>query len=122
MRLMTLVLTAALLWPVSVSSQEQTQGLFFESGNDLFLLCTEGSGFATSFCDGYVTGVADSVQLLTDRGAVKVACLQQHVDGDQVKDIVMQYLTAHPEQQHLGAAGLVFTALEAAFPCKEQAH
>ena len=35
----------------------------------------------------------------------------------QVGDVVIKYLTDHPEQRRHAAAALVFSALKGAFPC-----
>jgi hypothetical protein len=50
--------------------------------------------------------------------AIASACLQEHVGSDQVRDVVVQYLTAHPETRHQAAAAEALKALLAAFPCK----
>ena len=123
MRLMALVLAAGLLLPVPVSSQTGTvPALFSTSGNELFRSCTDGFATSRSLCNGYVAGVADTIEAMNSWGVTTTVCLQEHVSNEQIKDIVTQYLTAHPETRHLGAAGLVVHALHNAFPCKEQAH
>jgi len=119
MRLRTLVLTAGLLWPVSVSSQ---QARFFATGNDLFRFCSAGVATSQSLCNGYVAGVVDTVGVFQAIGVTKITCVELNVTNEQVKQIVVQYLTAHPETRHLGAAGEVVQALQKAFPCMEQAH
>jgi hypothetical protein len=40
------------------------------------------------------------------------------IAADQVRDVVMQYFTAHPDIRNLAAAGEAVWALQAAFPCK----
>jgi hypothetical protein len=44
--------------------------------------------------------------------------MQLNITNEQVKGIVMQYLTAHPEKRDLAAAGEGLIALQAAFPCR----
>ena len=120
MPLKVLVLATGLLWPVSVSSQ---QARFFATGNDLFRFCSAGGATSESLCNGYVAGVVDTVGVFEAIfGVTKITCVEKNVSNEQVKQIVMQYLTAHPETRHLGAAGLVFAALQPAFPCKEPVH
>jgi hypothetical protein len=36
----------------------------------------------------------------------------------QVRDVAVEFLTAHPETRHTGAVGIVARALAGAFPCK----
>ena len=125
MRLMVLVLIAALLWPVSVFSANVVTMDAFVKGNDLFRICSNYAA-ALSFCGGYVQGVADTLSMVKawkENGSEAVTfCLDRNMQADQIKDIVMQYLTAHPETRHLAAAGEALMALHAALPCKEQAH
>jgi hypothetical protein len=40
------------------------------------------------------------------------------VKTEQVRDVVVQYLNAHPEKRHEPAAARTLIALQAAFPCK----
>jgi hypothetical protein len=130
LRLRMLVLTAALLWPVSVFSETSGLGVdSFVNGNKLFRLCSaHDHGEAQGYCLGYVVGVADAftaVDALKAPGlanAIRSTCPPEHVDADQVRDVVVQYLTAHPATRHNAATHEVLAALLAAFPCKEQAH
>jgi Rap1a immunity proteins len=119
MRLRMLVLAAGLLWPASGSSQ---QGRFFATGNDLFRFCSAGVATSQSICNGYVAGVVDTLGVFDAIGVTKITCVEPNVSNEQVKQVVVQYLTAHPETRHLGAAGEVVQALQKAFPCTEQAH
>jgi hypothetical protein len=63
MRLKVLVLTAALLWLVSVFSETpELQVDSFVSGNDLFRVCSDHDhDGAQGYCLGYVVGVTDTV-------------------------------------------------------------
>jgi Rap1a immunity proteins len=119
MRLRAIVIAAGLLWPVSVSSQ---QTRFFATGNDLFRFCSDGAATSQSLCNGYVAGVVDAVGVFEAIGVTKITCVVSNASNEQVEQIVVQYLTAHPEIRHLGAAGVVVQALQKAFPCKERAH
>jgi hypothetical protein len=50
--------------------------------------------------------------------AIPSVCLPKDIAPEQVRDVVVQYLTAHPETRHVAAASQALLALEAAFPCK----
>jgi hypothetical protein len=67
-------------------------------------------------CLGFLTGVADTLT------ALKVVCMTPSVTVEQLKDIVMNFLSAHPESRHFSGAVQAAAALKQAFPCKEQAH
>jgi hypothetical protein len=135
MRLRVLVLTAALLlWPVSVFSETPELDLTrppnpqqrnldvdtFVSGNELFRICHDS---AQGDCRAYVMGVTDSFMVANALKASGLAipsfCPPKgHLVPEQVRDIVVQYLTAHPATRHTAATHEALAALQAAFPCK----
>ena len=116
------VMAVALFWSASVFSETIVGG--FVTGNSLFDVCSDSHHINEAYCKGYVAGVADAISQMN---AVKAngwttpsTCIPQgeKVTQDQLKDVVVQYLTAHPEIRHVAAAGLTLLALQAAFPCK----
>jgi hypothetical protein len=118
MRLTVLLVAAGLLWPIPVFSETTTDdAVSFVLGKDLFGFCSDRSANSQSFCNGYLAGVADALGVFNAMGVGKIACLQPNTPNDQVKDIVVQYLTAHPEKRDLDAAGEALIALQAAYPC-----
>jgi len=120
MRLRALIVAVGLLWPVSVFS-ETTQiigGSFFATGNDVFSFCSDSPAAAQFYCLGYMVGVADAFASVRVLGVSKPFCIPNNVTREQVRDVVMQYLTAHPESRHYDGAGEALWALEAAFPCQ----
>jgi hypothetical protein len=122
MRLMALVLTAALLWPVTVFSETpELHPPAFLDGNDLFRICSDHGD--QGFCTGYVAGVTDAFLAVNALKAVGLALPStcppiEHQPPDQVRDVVVQYLTAHPATRHNAATHEALAALLAAFPCK----
>lgn len=106
MRLSVLVVTASLLLPVSVLSQESS-GLL--SGNDLYNMCDAQS----VACAGYVAGMADA---FVRDGTL---CLPQNsnITTKQLADLVMTYLRAHPEARGYSAASVGHVAFTQTFPC-----
>jgi len=88
----------------------------FMNGNRLFEMCQNTS---VAECVGYVMGVSDEVDSLASEGIVqKTICMPKDVLPIQAKDVVVQYLTLHPESRHLAAPGLAIQALRQAFPCR----
>jgi hypothetical protein len=122
MRLRVLVLAVGLLWPISVFSAFPM--VSFENGNDLLQVCSDGRDVFQSYCKGYAVGVVDAamaVNAMKANGfAIPSACISadEHIKSEQVRDVVVQYLTAHPEIRHQAAAGHALVALSAAFPSK----
>ena len=118
------VMAVALLWPVSVFSEtKQIPVGAFENGNNLFGVCSDDHHFNQAYCKGYTVGVADALMIVNSQvanvGSMPSVCLpKDHVAPEQVRDVVVQYLAAHPETRHEAAAGNALKALLAAFPCK----
>jgi hypothetical protein len=118
------VIAVALLWPVSVFSEFRMDS--FERGNDLLQICSDSRDVFQSYCKGYAVGVADALMAVNAMKAngytIPSACIPvdepAHVKSERVRDVVVQFLTAHPEKRHEAAAGHAFLALQAAFPCK----
>ena len=87
----------------------------FRSGNKLYADCTSPMG--PIYCDFYVAGISDAAQGSPGVYGFKV-CAPADATLGQMVDIARQYLAAHPERRHRGAAGLVAHALAQAFPCQ----
>jgi len=116
------VMAVALFWSASAFSEFPMGS--FETGNDLLGVCSDGHHFNEAYCKGYAVGVADAAMALNAMKAngypIPSVCLPegQHVKSEQIRDVVVQYLTAHPEIRHQAAGGHALVALSAAFPCK----
>jgi len=78
--------------------------------------------FNQAYCKGYAVGVTDALMAVNAMKAngLAIACIPvgEHIAPEQVRDVVMQWLIAHPERRHQPAAGDALVALQAAFPCK----
>ena len=117
------VIAVALFWSVSVLSQPVGVNNF-ATGNDLYRLCSDQYDPAQMFCQGYVEGGAYAIDVVNSakaHGIYTLACLPESgkVSVGQVRDIVVQWLTAHPERRHQPAAAEALWALATAFPCKQ---
>jgi hypothetical protein len=79
-------------------------------GNRLFKLCTGPSQVERAACYGYMEGVLDSLNahLMIDEGA---NCVRAGIQTEQVHDVVVNYLRAHPERRHGVAAVLASAAM-----------
>src|SRR5215472_5234939 len=116
MRLMTLVLAAALTWPMATLSQqpEVRPTRSFASGNNLYEACAASEILKRQYCLAYVAGLTDA--FIWD-GFV---CTPLHLTEEQVRDLVVNFLGAHPDYRHYTAASLAREALGQAFPCNQR--
>jgi hypothetical protein len=94
----------------------------FVNGNELFRVCSDDHDVAQVYCKAYVAGVMDAIfgvnAMKANGYTIPSTCPpEEHLAPDQVKDLVVQYLTAHPATRHHAAAGEAWHALLAAFPC-----
>ena len=111
MRLTALVVATGLLWPMPVFAQIGPSS--FVSGNDLYDECTNLTGSAKHIhCTGYVTGIADFLNM---EGSV---CLPANVTVQQIEDVIVNYLREKPRYGQISASALVGIALRKAFRCK----
>ena len=115
MRLRALVVVAGLLWPASVFSQAGIVGGV--KGKDLLEKCAEAKdSVQRNFCSGYIEGVIDASQTYA-HSLHKKSRLCVPASVDQSIDTVMNYLRAHPDEQHYSASSEAWLALIKAFPC-----
>jgi hypothetical protein len=100
---------AALLYAQTVNAN------YFWTGNDLYRYCTSGDT-EYSVCIGYVEGVIDEWE--SDRATSRLQpCVPSGVVADQLKDVVVQYLSQHPADRNTLASGLVMVAAAQAWNC-----
>jgi hypothetical protein len=98
-----IILAAVLL--LSPTSAFSAKG--FVKADDLFSKC----GFNSPLCMGYLAGVSDIMSTNDD------ICLPDNAALPQIVDIVVKYLTDHPERRHYSASSESGIALMQAFPC-----
>jgi hypothetical protein len=82
----------------------------FLSGNELYQKCT-AEAVGKSYCVGYVTGIADVMQIS------KSLCVPDGVTVGQMVDVIVKYLRDHPEKRHYSVAAATFNTLSQTFPC-----
>jgi len=67
-------------------------------------------------------GIADAMalsQAVGDSLRGWRACIEAGVNVEQIRDVTVRFLTAHPELRHYTAAGLVAQALAQGFLCPQ---
>jgi hypothetical protein len=113
------ILAVLLVGPAATPPVHATD--VFETGNDLLEKCQRQShDFENGVCLGFIVGVADAIAAVRPRGGMVGgwrACPASDVTSGQVRDVVVGFLTGHPELTHRGAATLAAHALAEAFPC-----
>lgn len=99
--------------PCSTSSATQV----FVSGNDLLARCAPTGTTWSSYCFGYVSGIADAMATEGQVAGWSV-CFPSNVVVGQAVDVTVRYLQQHPESRHSTASSLTARALATAFPCR----
>jgi hypothetical protein len=87
----------------------------FESGNDLLTACL-GDGQQRMLCYGYIEAISDAMKYF-QQGHPE--CPPGNVIAQQVRDVVVNWLQAHPAGRHYTAVSLVVRAFKAAWGCGE---
>lgn len=112
---------ASMLAMVVLAVPARAQRLSPVTGEALMKLCSSKTPVG---CDAYVSGVSDSAELLgrsatdpSDRSSAQF-CIPQDVVGSALRQTVIAWAQAHPEDGKQAAGTLVFHALHASFPCK----
>lgn len=93
----------------------------FVTGNQLATICRDPvqvNPYNTGYCTGYIAAQADSIAAVAQAVGQDIACIPDEVTQGQARDIVVRYLTKHPEHRHYAATSQAVLALREAFPCK----
>ncbi len=97
----------------------EARGDGWTTGNVLHEWCSGETVWHQRMCAGFVSGIADSmVNAPVWEWSTCFPPFPNTVTRGQLTDIVKRWLEQHPENRHLGAAGLVTAALSEAFPCE----
>lgn len=86
----------------------------FVDGNALYERCRRDA----LFCTGYAVGIADVLakESYISRQEARI-CIPAGATSEQVKDIVMQYLSTNPQRRNQPAVWLTTAALLSAWQC-----
>jgi hypothetical protein len=87
------------------------QAEYFDTGNDLWNLCTDNAPGHNYLCIGISTAYFDMML------ATGYRCATPAVDRGQARDAVLKYLSDNPEKRNLPASELAITSLKTAFQC-----
>jgi len=130
MKTLALSLVASLLFGSTANAENV-------SGNFLYEACTTENDAMVGFCIGYLVGEVEGKWLggllFTKRVGMDMEtddfnefanimfghCVPTEASSQQLRDVAVKYLAAHPETRHESARFLVWQALVEAFPCGE---
>jgi hypothetical protein len=84
---------------------------YYQTGNDLLEACRNS---IYGMCLGYAAGIADAAAFTPASNV----CIPDAVILNQVRDVIVDYLNAHPEIRHEPAYFLATKALSMAWPCR----
>ena len=87
------------------------------TGKQLYEQCTAEKETSASICAGYLMGIADALDFSRSIGK-RTQCIPKDAGPTQLRDIVVEALKAHPDQQGLPAAQVSSEIFGAAFGCK----
>jgi hypothetical protein len=99
--------------PPSHQREGPQNRIVYYKGNDLYDLCQQDLWGCTVFIQGVIDGQMAAV-MGTNRDVAY--CIPQGSEPAQVRDVVVAFLTAHPENRHMMAGSLVAAALTQAWP------
>jgi len=83
----------------------------FDTGNDVWNLCTDNAAGHNYMCIGMTTAYFDMML------ATGYQCASPAADRGQVRDVVLKYLSDNPGMRNLPASQLAMTSLTTAFQC-----
>jgi hypothetical protein len=118
------ILTFLFCLPTFLFAQSDTAALR-NSGNDYVRICGAAAAGQQSpnaaACGIWLTGVMDGLQAYNTNMKVLPLFDASNVAVGQVAKLVVNYVTAHPQQASLPTSALVLGALVEAYPRKEAA-
>jgi hypothetical protein len=88
---------------------------FFDTGNDIWNVCTDNAPGHNYLCVGMSTAYFDMML------AAGYRCAATGVSREQVRDAVLKYLSDNPGMRTMPASGLAMASFKTAFQCVEPA-
>jgi len=90
------------------SKEDGVEFLAYVTGNTLYDQCKSNEG------------AVDYDNALFNAGLInRTYCIPPDVQSGQLKDVVLQYLSRHPEKRQLSGGALITFALHESFPCSQ---
>jgi hypothetical protein len=109
----SLLIFALALLPQTIASQNHNP-LAFDTGNDIYSACTSNDTTSIVACRAFIFGVTVGYCVTTD--SERYVKIPNNVTRQQVEDVVMNFLTQHPEKRQKTSVSLITGALHEAWP------
>jgi hypothetical protein len=110
-------MAAGALLALALAGEANAQIGAYETGNELYTWCTTAASEA--HCLSYILGVSDTISSYQGLKLAKtIVCAPKGVTGGQIRDVVVNYLKAHPEERHTSASSSILVALSEVWPCR----
>jgi len=92
----------------------------FLEGGDLYGLC-KGDKAEKLQCLRYVEGAADGIAVAqwAEKQNVRDVCIPTKTTIKKLANVTVKFMNKHPEERHLQASIIVWTAFKKAFPCSK---
>ena len=111
-----LIAPVAMLTLTPVADTPPPVGAYL-TGKQLYEQCTSDKEASASVCAGYLMGIADALDFARSMGK-QAQCIPKDAGPLQLRDVVVEALKAHPDQEGLPAAQVSSEIFGAAFGCK----
>jgi hypothetical protein len=116
-----IVVAAAITLAIPCEAQDTTRRDYsYITGDRLIGFCTNGDQSDIGICLGYIVGIADAMHAARASGGGLIgwqACVPPETRAEQLMDVAVRFIAAHPSYGQFSASGLVASALSDAFPC-----
>jgi len=86
----------------------------FYDGNKLLSMCLEHDVAQQARCTGYAEGISDAYEAERERRGL-TRCGPDDVKSIQVRDVIVRFLQAHPEDRHYDASSEGMLAIQSAW-------
>ncbi|WP_022681488.1 Rap1a/Tai family immunity protein [Sphingobium bisphenolivorans] len=103
--------------PVSLPVAAHAQSYMFETGATLLAKCRNKAPEYALACTAYIVGAVDGIKKDVFIGRARPNCWPAQMDAEEVRRIVVAYITRYPDQRKGPASVLVSIALNERYPC-----
>lgn len=111
-----LIAPVAILTLTPVADTSAPVGAYL-TGKQLYEQCTAQKETSAAICAGYLMGIADALDFARSM-AKRPQCIPKDAGPNQLRDVIVEALKAHPDQQALPAAQVSSEIFGAAYGCK----
>lgn len=100
-------------------AQGRAQAFMFETGTTLLEKCQNKAPEYALACTAYIVGVVDGIKKDIFIGRAPANCWPAQMEAQQVRNLVVKYLKAYPDQRKAPASLTISVALNDAYSCQK---